>query len=1035
MINWFIRNPVAPNLMMLFILVAGVLSLSTMRSEALPKLPANSIGITTLYIGHNAEQVDEGLSYKIERALEGVEGIKNLHSRSEDGLSYVRVVRKDGFNLDKLALAVRQRIDAIEDWPTQAERAVIEQEVFSYPSLIVQISGGKSTETRQRILREVKRALLNQPGISKLKIWGEKSYRIALETDPYQLQSLGLTLTDIADAVNHSLVTSKAGILKTATGQLTLIADIQVYHARELADIVIKRLEGGGLVRLSDIVTLTDNFEEHDHRVLFNGQPAIGIEILASARSDLKQMSEQANKVIATLTPTLPEGVDIRIWSDLSIYIDDRLDLLKNNALQGMVLVFLLLALFLDLRLALWVAAGLPVAIAGTLFFMGPSFLDYTFNEITTFGFILVLGILVDDAVVVGESVYHSRTQSGGTALVATSRGVYRVVIPTVFGIATTIAAFFPLTQLSNESGKLFASFSWVVITALIMSLVESKLILPAHLAHTKIGKPGVIQRGVNRALDCFSESVYLPLLAWSLRHRYSVLLLFVSLLVASVAMVEKGLVRSVFFPEVPGNLISIEVNHHANTPLTLIRQNAAQLAAAADAINNAYVSGRQNDSTLVLSSAVLDPLIANVLTVMLEDKILIFAELSRSVADGPSITQVLNDWREKAGSLQGSWNLSFNATESAAPSVAKISLSHDSLRILAEARDKLVSDVQAQPDVLEVRDNLRTEIPQLRFRIRDEALQWGLTQADLARQLSAKFGGIEIKRLQRGADEVKVKLRFPRILRDSVADLNDIMIRDAQGKAYPLSAVAIMEMSYQRGEIIRKNGRPNAAVSIKVDKTQRSPEAVIGVLRNTTFQTLQADYPGLTISEAGELEQSRDAKQGLVKALLLSLLAIYALLAIPLKSYFQPVVIMAVIPFGFVGAVIGHAWLDLPISLLSMLGMMALSGVVVNDSLVLIAHYNQSNKSNIHRALLDSGRQRLRAIFLTTITTYAGLMPLMSETSEQAQYLIPAAVSLAYGELFATAITLVLVPVLLAIGADFSTLWQHKTTAETTSQ
>ncbi|GLO61203.1 acriflavin resistance protein [Vibrio sp. MACH09] len=1011
MMSWFLRNPVAANLLMVMILVSGYLTLTGLRSEAFPKLPANSISISTYFSGRTAEQVDQGLTSKIERALEGINGVKDIFSSSSRSNSYVQVVRTDNYPLDKLTVAIRQKLDAIENWPSAAEKAVIEQEAFKFSALIVQVYGGEDINTRQRVLKQVKKRLLSQPSISKVKSWGEEHSRVTLEVDPFALKAYALTLADLSEAVNRFSITGKSGLLKLQSGNLTLSADQQGYYAKDYEDVIIKTTENGYAVRIKDVLKSVDNYAEHEVKVRFNGKPALGIEVMAGDKSDVKEISEEVSAVLAKIQPQLPDDIKVTVWADTSRYIDQRLDLLKSNALQGVLLVSLLLALFLDTKLALWVAAGLPVAIAGTFVFMGERFLNYTFNEITTFGFILVLGILVDDAVVVGESVYSNRMKakkSGLTAIQSTEQGVKIVAIPTIFGIATTIAAFMPMTQISSEWGKLFSGFAWVVIAALFMSLVESKLILPAHLAHTRVGEQNRVQRVANNTLEAFGKRIYAPVLSWSIKHRYSVIVLFIAVLIGSFTLVQKNVVRTVFFPEVPGDFVSINIAHHANTPLELVEKNAELIRSAAETINNE--AGQS--------------LIEKLLIIVSDETISVEAELLPQETRTLGPKAVVNRWRTLVGDIPAAWNVNFGTSEGSTTPNMQLVLIHSDSDVLQRAKTYLIEQIKQQYGVLGVRDNLKSTVPQLSFTLKEHAKQLGLTQRNLSDQLSNKFGGLEVQRMQRGNEEVRVEIRFPKKFRDSLLDLNLVQIRNHKGQAFPLNAIADVNFEYKRSEIIRKNGNQYSNITIQVDKGVTSAEYLYDDLSHSAFKEMHLRWPDLVIKQAGELEESKKSKENIKKALIISLIAIYALLAVPLKSYVQPIVIMSVIPFGFVGAVLGHAALGIPLSMLSFLGMMALAGVIVNDSLVLISSFNRQrrvgrSKASLHKLLVETGLTRLRAIFLTTVTTFAGLYPLMSETSEQAQYLIPAAVSLAYGELFGTGITLILIPVLLAIVVD----------------
>jgi multidrug efflux pump subunit AcrB len=1042
LVEWFLRQPVAANLLMVFIVAAGLLTLSQLRSEAFPRLPANSISISVPFVGHSAQQVNNGITEKIEQALEGTEGIKHIFSVSYDSTALIQVIRTDNYNLDQLLVDIKSKVDSIEHWPKGADRPVIERDTFSYPSLIVQVYGGKDEVTRQRVAKQVKQALLAEPDISKIKTWGLQQPQIRLEATPEKLSAHKVTLIDVAQAISNNSLTTKSGLLKTASGNLLINADHQAYWLREFQQIVVKSFDDGRQVTLADVVEVHDAFAETEEEVRFQGEMAIGMSIQAGQRSDLLEISKQAQQVLKRLKPTLPSDIKLEVWSDLSLYIEKRLSLLSNNALQGILIVFTLLAIFLNVRLAFWVALGVPIAISGTFIFMGERFLDYTFNELTTFGFILVLGILVDDAIIVGESV-SSTQQRISNRVDATLAGVKRIAAPTVYGVLTTIAAFFPMTQLPNEMGKLFASFSWIVIIALMCSLLESKLILPTHLAHGRQHP----QRSANRGgrfyrtiklgferlqqlaatgLSTFTMRIYKPGLQKALHYRYAILSCFLALAIVMLGQLYHGHIRTIFFPEIPGDLITIELTMEENSPLALTKLNRDKLSRSADKLNQAF---RERYHTEIDA-------ISKLMIAMDEDGVELYAELPARDQRAFTTQEVVEYWRASVGTLEGSWNLSFSSSDSGAIPAAEIVIQHPDEWVLQQVRDSITSALKQQDGMKQITDNLNASLPELSFSLKPEAYHLGFTSADLATQLAANLGGLEAQRIQRAEHEVKVMLQLDRRSRNARTDLEQLTIQNQAGISYPLLQIADVTQRMTTSQLRRRDGSRSASILALVDKSKTSPEAVFTALKQAgVFRELQQQYPALVVKAAGELEQSAQSKKGLTKAFILSLLAIYALLAVPLRSYVQPLVIMSVIPFGMVGAILGHVWLNVPVSFLSFLGVLALSGVVVNDSLVMISRYNdlKTQSGNKRQAIIDACCSRLRAIFLTTVTTFAGLTPLLSETSEQAQYLIPAAISLAYGELFATIITLILVPVLLAIGDDIRQWFTNRSSASTT--
>jgi multidrug efflux pump subunit AcrB len=1023
--RWFIHNPVAANLIMVLILVAGALTLTSIRIEGFPKLPADSLQITTVFAGAYAEQVDRQITQKIEKALEGMPGIKKIHATSLEGLSSVVVQKREGYDLRQLQDDVRMGLDEIENLPQEAERAIISRNDFDFPALIVQLYGDTDIATLQRLGRAVRDELLAQPEISKIKRWGEKRAELRIEVYPARLQQYGLTIDDIVETIQHASLTYKAGSLKTSGGTITLRADNQSYRYRDFANIAVYPKRDGSQLLLGDLAKIVDGFEDDDVIVRFNGQPALGMEVLIGRKENLLNIAQVVKQTVAKLQKTLPSEVKLNIWADSSHYIKERLDLLKGNALLGLLLVIVLLALFLNLKLAFWVAMGIPIAVAGAVAVMGSQWLDYSLNDITTFGFIIALGILVDDAVVVGESVFEARKQQSD-ALLGTQNGVQRVATATIFGVLTSVAALFPMLLIDNALGKIMASFSGVVILALLFSLFESKFILPAHLAYIALEKhhsrswlPRLWRATQNIArnkLDAFIQRIYKPLLQWSLDQRYAVLLLFVSVAVLGLGMMGTGKIKTVFIPDIPEQLIFVRIEMDARAPYHLTRNNAKRVEAVAHTLNEGWVKQLRLEENPIKH-----------ILVVVEGAFMveIYAELTPpDKRTGLGTLDILKQWREQVGQLEGTTELSFSATEDTGGGFAVELYSKDEarLKVASEALLAYLGDIKG---VYNLRDELKTGKPELSLKLKPEAHHLGFTAETLARQIGQRFGGAQAQRVQRDYEEVKVMVINQASSRDTIADLMSPRLKSDHGHWYPLSAVATIESAYITDYIARQDGKRVNTVYASIDKSQAAPEEIEQALFTQFVPDLKRRIPQVTIKQGGELEQIGELKGGLKKALVIICVLIFALLAIPLKSYWQPFFIMSVIPFGFVGALIGHWIMDLPLSMLSFLGMLALTGVVVNDSLVLMTRYSQNRAQgfSVHEAAANAGMARFKAIFLTTATTVIGLMPLMRETSEQAQYLIPAAVSLAYGEIFATAITLILLPVLIAIGADVASM------------
>lgn len=1017
--KWFTHNPVAANLVTLLVVVGGFLSLRSMRIEGFPALPPRSVTVTTIYPGSVAEQVDRGVTRKIEKALEGLPGLKKSASVSEDGVSSVWLEKESGFDLDRFQNEIRTRLDAIATLPQGAERPLIARDEFNVEALIVQLYGEADQATLQKTARALRDALQAHPQITKMNAFGLRPYEVRLEVDEERLRLFGLSSNEVAVAVQNASLDYRTGTLRGAGGQVVIRADEKAFRRRDFAEIPLRTLADGSVLTVADVAQVTDGFVTDPGYARFQGRDAVGLQIFTSKKGHLFEVSRAVREVTEDMATRLPAGVHLDIWGEYSIYMKDRLALLAKNAWQGLLIVFVLLALFLDVRLAFWVAAGIPISIAGALLVMGDHAAGYSLNDITTFGMIIVLGILVDDAIVVGESVYEERRR-GGDAVAATIRGVQRVSTATIFGCLTTIAAFAPLLLIDSDIGKIFASFAVVVIIALAVSLLESKWILPAHLAAIPINQAAArgprlwwskLQARVADGLRFVNERLYQPLLGVALRHRYSSMLLLVTLAVGGLTAIEKGWVRTVFFPEVPGQIITVRLKMEGASPLFLTEAHLTRIEQAAAEVNRAVQA----------ETGVTEPPIARIMTALtgpLDGEV--YAELQPEAARVITTQATINRWRAAVGRLEGVAELSFSGSfETGGGFVIELEARDEA--VLQAAVKTFTAQLTALDGLADIRDDLDNGTPELRLKLKPEARHLGLTTADLAAQIGDAFGGYEVQRMQRDGEEVKVMVQVAEARRRGMRDVRETRVQTRFGSWLPLPMVATFTTGYAPSALSRQNGRRVAQISADLDPAKISAVEAFAWIKAELEPELKRQFPDLTIRGAGELEEIGTMQGGLRRALLFVLLLIYVLLAIPLKSYTQPLVIMAVIPFGFIGAVLGHWVYGVPLSLLSFFGMLAVTGVVVNDSLVLLTRFNELHRAGtpLFEALIQAGGSRFRAILLTTVTTCCGLLPLLSETSEQAQYLIPAAISLACGELFATPITLIIVPVMVHLGFD----------------
>lgn len=1024
-IAWFARNPVAANLLLVLVIALGLFQAGNLRKEAFPSMEPDSLTVSVTYDSGSATQSEEGLAIKIEEALEDVTGIKHITTASTTSGVTVIVEKQSDYDLDVLLRDVKNKVDAISNFPADAENPVIEKDEREEHSLWLQLHGDTDRHSLQLLGEELKSDLLENANISRVSESGWRDPMIAIEVDEGQLEAYGLSLSDVEDAINDSSSDTMTAVLKNRNVYLQLKASQQAYLKEEFAAIPLVTTTDGALITLGDVARIEDTWDD-DSPVLsrFNGENSIALQVITTGLDDITETVQAAKEVVAQwhTNGRLPQGVELSSWYDRSQSITERLQLLVSNALTGIALVFILLALFLNLTVAFWVAMGLPFIFFGTLYFMGDSFVGLSLNEFTTFGFIMALGIVVDDAVVVGESVYTVRSQEGDT-LANTIKGTLRVAVPTLFGVFTTVVAFYSLSNISGHLGQLYSQFAAIVTICLLLSVVESKLILPAHLAHLNTHRQRSenlllrlwqrAQQGADGGLQWFNDRIYKPCIELALAYRYAVAVVFVAMLVLVLAMPFTGAVRLSFFPDIPGDTVSASVV--METDASYGQTHAALLALEERAV--------QLDRQLAQRAGVERSGIADIQVLAEDDQ---SGSVTLELADDApyDVAVFTRQWKAAAGIPEGVRTLSV-ANRREMVDALRVELRANDDELLTRAGAELKAELEKIPAVSGLEDNLEASQPQLFLRLNAQGRALGLTTDMLATQVLQAFKGQVVQRFQRNSDEIEVKVRYPEEARQNPVDVLSARIRTDDGTVLPLSSVATVEYGYSRDTITRIDGKRALYISGDLDKEQISATELVASLSQNLVPKLERQYPGLDIQFTGEAEQQAETQTSMVSVFVSAMLVIFILLAVPLKSYIQPVLIMTAIPFGVVGAILGHWLNDLPMSILSFNGIIALSGVVVNDSLLLVSRYNDMKPDSDHQleAISEACRSRLRAVLLTSFTTFAGLVPLLSETSTQAQFLIPAAVALGYGIMFATVITLILIPVLVAIQHDVTLL------------
>ncbi|GAB3484901.1 efflux RND transporter permease subunit [Marinomonas epiphytica] len=1061
-IPWFANNPVAANLLLILIITLGVVNMGSINKEAFPSLSPNRVNISVSNDSGSAKENEEGIAIPIEQALQGTSGIKNITTSSNASSTSVSIEMVDGYDIDTLMDDVKDEVDQITSFPDDADPAVVSKAVREEHSIWIQLYGDADRRTLQKLADELESDLLAQEDISATSISGWLDPIIKIEVDKNKLQSYGLTLTDLSDAINAESSTAKVATLRSEDIYLSISAAEQAYVKSQFSNIVLQTNSNGGRLLVSDVANIQDTFDDDDFSLSrFNRQNSLAIQVLTKGDTDISDSVIAAKAVIATWQEAgkLPSNVQLGTWYDRSESINQRLELMVENAVTGVLLVFVLLAIFLNITVAFWVAMGLPFIFFGTLFFMGTDSIGLTLNMFTTFGFIMALGIVVDDAVVVGESVYTVRSNEGDT-LGSTIKGTLIVAVPTLFGVFTTVAAFWALSNIEGRLGQLYSQFAIVVAICLVLSVIESKLILPAHLAHINTRKStrsnpiaklwAYVQHGADSGLNWFSDRIYRPTIDLALQYRYAVLTAFIAIFALVIAMPFTGDIRTSFFPRIPGDTVRGNLTMYNDVSYGQTQTVLLELERAAYRADRLLRSGedsprgerprppREQNGQLLnrefadkpqrgegkKPSPVGESAIKNLQVTASDDQSgNIRIEL---ITDRPyTAAQFASKWQQLAGLPEGVKNLRIRSARETVDAL-RIELRSNDSSVLDGAMLALLKQLETLPAVSGIEQNTAPTESRMVLGLNDQGRLLGLSTSSLASQISKNFDGDEVQTYQRDNAEVEVRLVYPDSQQESPAEIMNTKIILDDGTRIPLSSVATLHQEEAETTIVRIDGKRSLYLSAEVDKDTMSATEVVEYLEKAVVPQLTRQFGGVSVYFSGEAEQRAETQSSMSKMFMIALLIIYGLLAIPLKSYSQPLIIMMAIPFGIIGALLGHWMNDLTLGIFSLNGILALSGVVVNDSLLLVSRFNslKHDTGHIHKAISLACRSRLRAVLLTSFTTFAGLMPILWETSRQAQMLIPAAVSLGYGIMFATVITLVLIPVLLMVKEDLHTLY-----------
>ncbi len=1017
-IAWWANNSVAANLLMALIIITGLFMVGQVRKQMFPEIELNIISVQVPFPGAAPQEVEQGVLVRIEDAIEDVNGIERVTSTAREGSGSVSIEVESGYDVQVVMDEVKMLIDAIPSFPQQIEKPNIYRIRPQRQVIWMSIYGAMDEYSQKELAKSIRDELKDIGGITKVEVVGARDYEISIEISEADLQRYNLTFQDVVEAVRGTSIDVAGGSIRTPNGDILLRANNQAYVGDEFERITLINRPDGTRLTLGDIATVNDAFIESRRFTQFDGGPATFIRVDSVGNQNDLKIAEVVRNYAERKQKELPPDVNIAHWGDASYYLQDRLDLMIGNMISGGFLVFIMLSLFLQLRLAFWVMIGIPLCFLGTIALMPLPMFDISINMISLFGFILVLGIVVDDAIVIGESAY-SEIEANGKSIDNVVVGAKKVAMPATFGVLTTMVAFIPMLMVEGGMGAIWESIAWVVILCLAFSLVESKLILPAHIAHMKFSKTATdkqngfqrVRNKISNGLKVFVDKYYRPFLAKCLHYRYTTLASFIAMFILAIGLISGGVVRWVFFPNIPGDFIQAQVQMQPGSSEEATISALQQVEQALRAVD----ARAEDEGGMALVKHVNTWMSGTTGgTVMTE------------LVKGDDINidgfKFINDWRQQVPEIAGVKSLNFQGSVGGGGGFdVEFQLTGENLQDLSAAATLLKQELGQFDGVFDIEDTFGEGNDEIILELKPLATAMGISLQELAGQVRYAFYGAEAQRIQRGDEEVRVMVRYPLDERQSVGNLEDMKLRTADGSLIPFTELANVRFAKGYNTITRINRERSVNVRARVDKDRVEPFQIVRQVMAEKLPPILDQYPSVGYKLEGASQDEAEATNSLAIGFALALFAIYALMAIPLRSYSQPMIIMSVIPFGMVGAVVGHWVIGMPISILSLFGIIALAGVVVNDSLVMVDYVNRARADGValRKAVAEAGAARFRAIILTSLTTFFGLLPIVLETSMQAKLVIPMAISLAFGILFATVITLLLIPCLYLILDD----------------
>jgi len=1033
-IRWFVNNSVASNLMMFFIILSGAATIPLLNMEVFPDIEVDIINVTAIYPGATPSDVENAVCVRIEERLQGLDGVKKISSTASENVGSVNVEILSGQDVTEMLDRVKAEVDAIDNFPEGVERPTTKQFITSQANITVAVGGEMDELTLTNLTEEVKDEIDALPGVTYSSFVAKKDKEISIEISEKTLRKYDLTLSQISRAIQSLSIDIPSGSIENINGEILIRAQGQGYTVDYFSSIPIISDPSGSIVRLGEISELNDAFSiDYDLEFLFNSQPSNLITVYRVGDQNSIDISSQIKDYVEKKQNFLPEGIHITAFDDEARLLVGRIETMTKNAYQGLLLVVIVLALFLKPKLAFWVSLGIPISFMGGFWFM-PA-LDLSINMLSLFTFILVLGIVVDDAIVVGENIALFR-ERGMDPKEAAVKAATQVSIPVFFAVLTTMATFSPMLAVEGQIGAIWRIFPLITISVLFWSLFESLTILPAHLAHSSEKKSKIIwirslsdrwekfQSKIKNGLVFFVNTYYKPTLLKSVNRPFTFLSIAASVFILTIGIIGGGIIKFSFFPPIEADLAIGTVEYPSGTSIEITREGYLKLEESAKILeeelnkefpgksiikNRLSTIGFQPQRTKTsrgpgnLNASYGGPHLAEVALELIPGE-------ERSIGT----EEIVRRWRRLMPSVPGVKEVGFFSSLFSTGEPVNVQLSSKYMDDLLDAKEELKRELIQFPGVFDVKDNFNIGKEEISIKLLPAAENYGINMMMLGSQVQQAFYGLEVQSIQRGRDEVKVMLRYPKNERASISNLEDMMIKVPNGSTIPVRQIAKLELGEGLSSIQRKNRKRAINVTADVDLTVTTGNEVIAAVTASILPKILKKYNSISISLEGEQQEQGQNLKSISKNFLLAMIVVYMLLAIPFKSYFQPLVVMSSIPFGLTGAVFGHLIMGINFSVLSMMGFVALTGVVVNDSLVMVDFINRyrSEGNSIMDAVLEAGPRRFRPIFLTSLTTFVGLTPLLLEKSIQAKFMIPMAVSLSFGVIFATAITLFLVPV-----------------------